>query len=121
MSAAREGSYQEANSLIAASSAADALPEPTRTQVRELSKSYANVVMQQEWPQMREGRQVSGPGWAQLDQLRAAVTDAAADGDWQVDRKSEAADQLQQVYQARQARLATARTQDRSSARPDGA
>jgi len=107
-SAARDGAQQEADSLVAASWAADALPEPARSQVRELTRSYADTVVQEEWPLMREGREVTGPGWAQLDQLRAAVADAPADGDWQVDRKETAANELRQVYQSRQARLATA-------------
>src|SRR5205823_7533685 len=108
VSAAREGSHQEADNLVAAVWAADALPEPVGTQVRELSRAYANTVVQQEWPRMREGQEVGGPGWAQLDQLRAAIAQAPADGDWQVDRKTEAANQLRQVYQSRQARLEAA-------------
>jgi amino acid transporter len=105
---ASAGAHQEADGLVATSWAADALPEPARTQVHDLTTAYANTVVRQEWPQMQAGHQITGPGRAQLDRLRAVVADAPADGDWQVDRKEEAANQLRQVDQARQARLATA-------------
>jgi hypothetical protein len=114
VSAAYDGSYQEAESLVAASWAADSLEEPARTRVRELSASYADTVVQQEWPWMRDGaritdgRQVVGSGWAQLDQLRVAVAEATTTDDWQADRKVEAANQLLQVYQERQSRLTAA-------------
>jgi uncharacterized membrane-anchored protein len=105
---ANSEAHQEADGLVAASWAANALPEPARTQVQELTRAYASTVVREEWPQMQAGQEVTGAGGAQLDQLRAAVADAPADGDWQVDRKEEAANQLQQVDQARQARLAVA-------------
>jgi hypothetical protein len=101
----RDGSYREAQSLVAASWAADSLPEPVPTEVNRLSTAYARTVAQQEWPRMRGGGEVTGPGWEQLNQLRVAIAQSAAEDDWQVDRKTEAANQLWQVYQERQNRL----------------
>jgi hypothetical protein len=40
-----------------------------------------------------------------LNQLRDTIATATPDGDWQQDRKAEAANQLWEVYQARQERL----------------
>ncbi|WP_436494442.1 hypothetical protein [Actinokineospora sp. HUAS TT18] len=88
VNAAEDGSYREADSLVAASWAADALPEPTRTDVRDLSISYAGTVADQEWPLMREGNGDAGDdGWRQLDQLRVSVAAAAVSDEWQNDRR----------------------------------
>ncbi|MBC6447337.1 bestrophin-like domain [Actinokineospora xionganensis] len=106
--AADEGASREAESLVAASWAADSLPEPTRTQVHDLARSYAVTVAEEEWPNMRAGEEVTGAGWAALDQLRRSVADAAVTDEWQHGRKAEAANQLWEVYQARQARIDTA-------------
>ncbi len=109
VSAAEDGSYREADNLVAAYWAADALPEPTRTEVRDLAVSYAGTVVDDEWPRMAAGSgDVPGDGWSELDQLRRAVGQAAATDDWQNDMKTEAADKLWEVYQARQARLNSA-------------
>ncbi|WP_253773939.1 bestrophin-like domain [Goodfellowiella coeruleoviolacea] len=106
--AADDGSYQEANSLVAASWAAESLPEPASTRARELSRSYAEIVARQEWPAMGAGDEVSTLGWERLNELRVVVADAAANDEWQIDRKTEAADQLARVSQAREARLTAA-------------
>ncbi|CAM03245.1 uncharacterized protein DUF4239 [Saccharopolyspora erythraea NRRL 2338] len=105
---ARDGAYEEAESLVAVSWAADSLPGPAGAEVRALGKQYADTVVRQEWPQMRAGADVTGPGWTQLDLLRDAVLRAEADGDWQEGRKSEATTRLEQVYEQRQERLNTA-------------
>ncbi|MGQ0840574.1 bestrophin-like domain [Actinokineospora sp.] len=109
VSAAEDGSYREADGLVAASWAAESLPEPARTEVRDLSASYASTVADDEWPLMREGSgDVADQGWAELDQLRAAVSRAQATDEWQNSQKTEAAEKLLEVYQARQERLNTA-------------
>lgn len=46
----------EADSLVNVYRAADGLPEPQRTQVRDLARTYADVVINQEWPQMARER-----------------------------------------------------------------
>lgn len=100
---------QEANSIVAVYWAGDALPEPAKSEIKDLSRSYARAVIEQEWPSMRDGLQVGGPGWTLLDRLRATIGGAATGGDaWQEGRKDEAASQLWNVYQARQSRLTAA-------------
>jgi hypothetical protein len=108
VSSVRDGSHQEANALVAVYWASDSLPEASRTQIQELSRSYARTVIDQEWPSMRDGTPVAGPGWSILDRLRAAIDATATESDWQVERKTEAASQLWAVYEARQSRLTAA-------------
>jgi hypothetical protein len=103
---AEDSSYREANSLVAAAWATDELPagDDVATQAR----AYAHDVIAREWPRMRDGQPVGDAGWTDLEQLRAEVSASPATDEWAVDRKTEAIDQLWQVYQARQDRLNTA-------------
>lgn len=102
---AEDDSYREANSLVAVSWASDALPEPARSQIHTLSRAYANTVIEQEWPRMRNAEQVEATGWAQLDDVRQAIQQANTTDQWQQDQRTEAATRLWEVYQARQDRL----------------
>jgi hypothetical protein len=105
VSAAEDGSFQEADSLVAASWAADSLPEPAKSHVHDLAVAYTASVIDDEWPNMSTGQEITGSGWSQIDQLRRAIAGATVSDEWQNGRKTEAANQLWQVYQARQARL----------------
>lgn len=98
---AESGSYREADSLVAAVWAADALPGDLAPQARE----YAREVITREWPRMREGLPVDDAGWNTLEELRTSVAAAEATDEWTGDQKVEATNQLWQVYQARQDRL----------------
>ncbi|ONI80648.1 hypothetical protein ALI22I_46155 [Saccharothrix sp. ALI-22-I] len=102
---ASDASYREADGLVAATWASDALSKETGEEVRELSRAYATTVMNDEWPSMTAGTDFESTGWSQLDRMRQVVAQAPATDEWQVDRKTEAANQLWQVYQARQERL----------------
>lgn len=105
-SEARDGSYHEADSLVAAVWAADSLGTEVKDEVRRLSAAYITTVEQQEWPRMADGGStVPETGWTQLDQLRKAVEKASSDDEWVRERKAEATTQLWQVYEARQDRL----------------
>lgn len=101
-SAAEDGAYREADSLVAAVWAADALSTP---EVSAEARRYMREVITQEWPRMREGKEVSQAGWSTLDRLRTEVDRAPATDEWTTDQKKEAATQLWQVYQERQSRL----------------
>ncbi|MCI2420791.1 DUF4239 domain-containing protein [Saccharopolyspora sp. K220] len=105
VSDAREGVYREAQSLVSVAWAVDSLSASAGADVREVSARYLHTVIDQEWPIMRRGEKVTGPGWAQLDQVRAAALRAPAEGEFLEDRKTEAATQLGQVYQERHERL----------------
>jgi hypothetical protein len=102
---ASDDSYREADGLVAAVWAADSLPDATKDKVRQLSRAYASNVIDKEWPRMQDGTAVDPVGWGQLDEMRLAVSNTQTDDGWQTDRKTEAATQLWDVYQARQSRL----------------
>jgi hypothetical protein len=51
---------------------AQRLPEPRRHQVQELAKTYARVVVEEEWPLMRQG-QASPRAQSLADELRSAI------------------------------------------------
>lgn len=102
---ASQDAQTEADSLVAATWAADALPGDTKDHVHQLAVAYAQTVSRQEWPRLADGGEVPATGWTQLDQMRRAVAAANVDGDWLTSRKTEASNQLWSVYQARTQRL----------------
>jgi hypothetical protein len=108
VSTARDGSYAEANNLVAVYWAGVAMPEPARGEIQDLARSYRRAVIDEEWPDMREGNTVTGPGSVLLDRLRTAINAAPAADDWQRDRRTDATNRLFALFQARQARLAAA-------------
>ena len=69
----------EADALVNVYRAADGLPEPQRTQVRDLARTYADVVINQEWPQMARGevpnesRDLNGKMWHAVMSIKSAT------------------------------------------------
>ena len=53
---------------------AEQLPEPKRDEIQELAKSYARVVVDEEWPLMRQGQESPRAG-ALEDDLRRSIQD----------------------------------------------
>lgn len=106
IAAAEDGSYKEADSLVAAVWAARELPDSDGVTVE--ARAYARDVIEREWPKMSEGADIDDVGWSTLERLRAAVAAAPATDEWTIDQKNEASDQLWTVYQQRQERLNTA-------------
>jgi hypothetical protein len=102
---AREDSYAEAGGLVAVAWAGDALPEPARTRIRTLSHSYAETVLDREWPRMEAARKIDDQGWAQLEELRLTIAGVQPADDSQAEQKTEATNKLWEVYEARQDRL----------------
>ena len=62
----------EANELAGIFWFAHALPQPEGRHIQELVRSYAQVVVEDEWPLMAQGRS-SPKAWATLDELRATI------------------------------------------------
>jgi hypothetical protein len=102
---AEEQVQREANALVAVDWSSDSLPAPAKDKVEQLIRDYVSTVVDEEWSHMSAGEGVDNRGWATLNQLRDTIATSAPDGDWQQDRKTEAANQLWEVYQARQERL----------------
>src|SRR5919199_1001186 len=63
---------QEGAAVTALYFHANALPDSDRDHVQQLAKSYAQVVIDEEWPLMQEG-QSSPRAWALMDQLRESI------------------------------------------------
>src|SRR3982751_5726461 len=63
VSAAREGAQREADSLVAATWAAESLPGDTKEQVQRLAAAYADTVQRSEWPRMVDGGPLPNTGW----------------------------------------------------------
>ena len=70
--AARDTTDREANELAEIFWLAHQFPEPRQRQIQELTRSYARVVVEEEWPLMADGRS-SPRAWALLDEMRAAL------------------------------------------------
>jgi Protein of unknown function (DUF4239) len=107
-SAAKDGSYTEADSLVATVWAADAFPDQLRDDIAVHVKSYVDTVVHDEWPRMRAGESVGEEGWEELSELRRMISSAPSDNDWMIDQKNEASGQLWEAYQARQERIGIA-------------
>lgn len=103
--AARTGTYREADALVSVTWSANALPEPSRTRIRELAQDYATAVADREWPGLRTATPADDAGLATLTELRREIDRAAPTSPWQEDRQAEAADAAWDVYEARQSRL----------------
>src|SRR5919202_4798359 len=66
---------QEAAALSALYFHANTLPDSDRRQIQQLAKSYAQVVIDEEWPMMQDG-QSSPHAWALMDQIRQSLQNA---------------------------------------------
>ncbi len=82
--AARQTAEAEAAAAEELHSLAGQLPEPARSRVRDAAVSYVRVVVQEEWPAMKQGRASPRAG-ALADDLRESVQGfepgSAAEGD----------------------------------------
>src|SRR5215210_9046057 len=73
--AASERADQEAAALVAVYFHANELPDSDRRQIQQLAKSYAQVVIDEEWPMMQDG-QSSPHAWALMDRIRQSLQNA---------------------------------------------
>src|SRR5215207_5575050 len=62
----------EASEVAEVFSVANTLPQPEGRHIQELARSYAQVVVEEEWPLMEQGRS-SSKAWATLDDLRGTI------------------------------------------------
>jgi hypothetical protein len=110
--AAQDVASDEANELAGIFWYAHALPQPEGRHIQELARSYARVVVEEEWPLMAQGRS-SPKAWATLDELRGTIlglqptTDAKQTGYDQM-RYEEMLVQLHDLGNARRDRLLAA-------------
>jgi uncharacterized membrane protein YraQ (UPF0718 family) len=105
--AAQDTATQEANELAAIFWIAHALPEPEGHHVQELARSYARVVVREEWPLME--REKSSPkAWELLDEMRASVETLHPANDTQLVLYDNEIQRLHDLGDARRVRLLAA-------------
>ena len=105
-------STEEANELAGIFWYAHALPQPEGRRIQELARSYAQVVVKEEWPLMEQGG-ASSEAWDSLDELRGAVLGldpptATQQTPYSQARYNEVLDQLHDLGDARRERLLAA-------------
>src|SRR3712207_977620 len=68
--AARNAAKSEANELAEIFWLADRLPASKGEQIQSLARSYAEVVVEEEWPMMEQGTAGSPRAWDLMDDMR---------------------------------------------------
>jgi Protein of unknown function (DUF4239) len=105
--AAQDVASDEANELAGIFWFAHALPQPEGRHIQELARSYAQVVVEEEWPLMEQGRS-SPKAWATLDQLRGTILGLDPPTGAQQVRYNQVLEQLHALGDARRERLLAA-------------
>ncbi len=105
----------EANALAEIFWLAHRLPEPEGRQLQELCRSYAEEVVDEEWPLMRQGQtplmEHSGEstrGWVLIDEIRATLQEVEPRTVAGQELYAEGLDQVQRLADARRTRLVAA-------------
>ena len=113
--AASETVEQEANALAEIFWLAHRLPEPEGSHLQELARSYAQEVVDKEWPLMEQGQtplmtsQEGTPaGWTLIDDIRANLQDFQPRTAADEQLYAEGLDQVQRLADARRMRLVAA-------------
>jgi protein-S-isoprenylcysteine O-methyltransferase Ste14 len=112
---ARETVESEANATAEIFWLAHRLPEPERGRLQELTRSYAEEVVEREWPLMREGQaplmeqgQATPNGWVLVDDIRATVQEVEPETPAEGALYAEGLDQVEELASARRMRLVEA-------------
>src|SRR5215217_5802778 len=105
--AAKDTAEQEANALAEIFWLAHQLPELEGRHVQELARSYAEEVVEEEWPLMEQG-QASPRGWVLIDDIRANLQGYEPHTVADQELYSEELDQVQRLADARRMRLVAA-------------
>jgi protein-S-isoprenylcysteine O-methyltransferase Ste14 len=106
----------EANALAEIFWLAHQLPEPERHHLQELARSYAEEVVDGEWPLMQRGEtplmeqstQATPRGWVLIDDIRATVQGYEPRTESEQELYAEGLDQVQRLADARRTRLVQA-------------
>jgi len=106
---------QEANALAEIFWLAHRLPEPEGTNLQELARSYAQEVVDKEWPLMEQGQapsmvegQQTPSGWILIDEIRASLQEVEPQTKADEQLYAEGLDQVQRLADARRMRLVAA-------------
>ena len=80
------------------------MPEPEGRHIQELARSYARVVVEEEWPLMRQGKS-SPKAWDLLDEIRAGLQDFDPSTPAQQILYEQALERVHELADARRERL----------------
>jgi hypothetical protein len=83
---------------------ADRLPQPEGRHIQELARSYAQVVVEEEWPLMEQGK-ASPKAWAILDDIRDSIQRLDPSTDAQQVLYDQGLERVHQLADARGERL----------------
>jgi Protein of unknown function (DUF4239) len=110
---ARETVESEANAVAEIAWLAHRLPEPEHYQLQEDARSYAQEVVDQEWPLMEqqgiEGVQSLPEGWDLIDDIRATIQEVEVRTQADEQLYAEGLDQIQRLNDARRMRVVAAK------------
>jgi Protein of unknown function (DUF4239) len=113
--AAKETVDQEANATAEIAWLAHRLPEPRGTHIQKLARSYAEEVVNKEWPLMEQGKaplmtQTRGTpaGWTIIDDIRASLQDYEPRTKSGEQLYATGLDQIEELNDARRLRLVAA-------------
>jgi hypothetical protein len=106
---------QEANALAEIAWLAHRLPEPEGSHIQELCRSYAEEVVDNEWPLMEQGEaplmtqvEETPTGWTLIDEIRASLQEVEPQTQADEQLYAEGLDQIQRLADARRMRLVAA-------------
>jgi hypothetical protein len=95
---------QEATELAEVFWIADRMPESEGHHIQELVRSYARVVVEEEWPLMRQGKS-SQKAWDLLDKIRSEVQDFQPSTPAQLVLYEQGLERVHELADARRERL----------------
>ena len=105
----------EANALAEIFWLAHQRPEPEGPHLQELARSYAEVVVEEEWPLMQQGRaplmeqtQTTPRGWVLIDDIRSTLQGYEPRTEAGQELYAQGLDQVQRLADARRTRLVQA-------------
>ena len=111
-SAAGDTVEQEANATAEIFWLGSRLPEPEGVHIQELAKSYAEEVVNTEWPLMKSGEQPvleqeagTQSGWSIIDDIRASLQNLEPKSNAEAQLYAEGLDQIEELNDARRLRL----------------
>jgi hypothetical protein len=108
---ARETVESEANAVAEIAWLAHRLPEPEHHELQEDARSYAQEVVEEEWPRMEqglEGVQSFPEGWDLIDDMRATLQEVEPRTVAEQELYAEGLDQIQRLGDDRRMRLVAA-------------
>jgi len=112
---ARDTVESEANALAEIAWLAHGLPEPEGRHLQELTRSYAEEVVEDEWPLMEQGKtplmvgsRETPSGWILIDDIRASLQGYEPRTEAEQELYAEGLEQVQRLADGRRARLVQA-------------